>query len=107
MRAMRLMVMFDLPTGSKEERKSYAKFRKFLVSDGYIMDQFSVYTRVILGRDSANSHIERLSKNLPAAGRVTAIVLTEKQYENRKVLVCTSTFKNKVADIGSQMTLIL
>lgn len=104
---MRLMVMFDLPTGSKRERKSYGEFRKFLIKDGYTMEQFSVYTRVMLGRDSAEAHLERLKRNLPDAGRVTCIMLTEKQFEDREVLVCTSTYENKLADIGSQMTLML
>lgn len=106
MRAMRLLVMFDLPTGSKAERKSYSEFRKFLINDGFIMDQFSVYTRVMLGRDSANAHMQRLKANLPKAGRVTAMVLTEKQYEDREVLVCTSQYQNEVADLGAQMTLM-
>ncbi len=105
MRAMRLLVMFDLPTGSKRERKSYSEFRKFLIKDGYIMEQFSVYTRVTLDRDNANTHLERLKANLPEAGRVTVLLLTEKQYENRQTLVCTSSYKSTVDDIGSQMTL--
>ena len=46
MRIMRMLVMFDLPTGSKKERRSYADFRKFLIKDGYHMEQFSVYSRV-------------------------------------------------------------
>lgn len=41
MRIMRMLVLFDLPTGSKKERKSYAEFRKFLIKDGYHMEQFS------------------------------------------------------------------
>lgn len=57
MRIMRLLVMFDLPTGSKRERKSYALFRKFLINDGYHMDQYSVYSRVLLSRDSAETHL--------------------------------------------------
>ncbi len=105
MRAMRLLVMFDLPNGSKAERKSYSEFRKFLIKDGYIMDQFSVYTRVMLGRDSAEAHLARLKANLPKAGRVTALVLTEKQYEDREVLVCTAPYQSEVVDIGAQMTL--
>lgn len=47
MRIMRMLVMFDLPTGSKKERRSYADFRKFLIKDGYHMEQFSVYSRGI------------------------------------------------------------
>ena len=105
MRAMRLLVMFNLPTGSKAERKSYSEFRKFLIDDGFIMDQYSVYTRVMLGRDSANAHMERLKANLPKAGRITALVLTEKQYENREVLVCTSQYQSEVISPGAQMTL--
>lgn len=104
---MRLLVMFDLPTGSKEERKSYSEFRKFLIEDGYQMEQFSVYSRVTLGRDSMNSHVERLKGNLPSAGRVVALVLTEKQYEDREVLVCTSNYESALVDIGAQMTLVL
>ena len=73
MRIMRLLVMFDLPTGSKRERKSYALFRKFLINDGYHMDQYSVYSRVLLSRDSAETHLQRLRANLPEAGdQITA-----------------------------------
>ena len=68
MRIMRLLVLFDLPTGSKKERKSYSEFRKFLVKDGYHMEQFSVYSRVLLSRDSAETHMRRLKENLPIAG---------------------------------------
>lgn len=103
---MRLMVLFDLPTASKAERKTYSAFRKFLVEDGYDMEQFSVYTRVCMGRASAETHVERLKANLPATGRVTALLLTERQFEDRKVLVCTSPATETV-DTGCQMTLVL
>lgn len=84
---MRLLVMFDLPTGNKAERKSYARFRKFLIEDGYLMEQYSVYSRLLLTRESADVHIERLKQNLPDAGAVTVLKLTEKQYEDRLVLL--------------------
>lgn len=97
--------MFDLPTGSKRERKTYAQFRKFLINDGYNMEQFSVYTRVSLGRDNMNAHVERLKANLPAAGRVTLFCLTEKQYEDRSVLVCSDGYAPETQDLGAQLTL--
>lgn len=105
MRIMRMLVLFDLPTGSKKERKSYAEFRKFLIKDGYHMEQFSVYSRVLLSRDSADAHLKRLKANLPEAGEVTVLTLTEKQYESRNVLVHTRTEGAQVTDPGSQMTL--
>lgn len=103
---MRLLVMFDLPTGSKAERKSYAEFRKFLVKDGYHMEQFSVYSRLLLTRESSSVHVARLRGNLPPAGVVTVIEMTEKQYESRLRLLntrpeCTGD------EQSAQLTLVL
>ncbi len=99
--------MFDLPTGSASEKKSYTKFRKFLLEDGYRMEQLSVYTRSCLGQDNVDTHLGRLRASLPEAGRVIALVLTERQYEDRKVLVGSSGFEPKAEDLGGQMTLFL
>lgn len=105
MRIMRMLVMFDLPTGNKKERRSYAEFRKFLIKDGYHMEQFSVYSRVLLSRDSADAHLKRLKANLPAAGAVTVLTLTEKQYESREVLVDVRPKTKNAPDPGAQLTL--
>lgn len=105
MRIMRLLVMFDLPTGNKAERRSYSAFRKFLIEDGYQMEQFSIYSRVTLSQESARSHLERLRDNLPPAGEVTVLQLTEKQYSSRQILVSTSSTAKPI-DIGTQMTLV-
>lgn len=102
---MRILIMFDLPTGSATEKKSYMRFRKFLLEDGYRMEQFSVYTRSCLGQDNVDTHLGRLRTSLPEAGRVIALVLTEKQYEDRKVLVCSCEYEPETEDLGSQMTL--
>lgn len=101
---MRLLVLFDLPTGSKAERKSYAAFRKFLIEDGYHMEQFSVYSRLLVTREAATTHIARLKRNLPVAGEVTVIQMTEKQYEDRLVLL--SEHKEVPAEHGAQLTLV-
>ena len=105
MRIMRMLVMFDLPTGNKKERRSYADFRKFLIKDGYHMEQFSVYSRVLLSRDSADAHLKRLKANLPIAGAVTVLTLTEKQYEGREVLVDSRPGASRATEPGPQLTL--
>ena len=101
---MRLLVMFDLPTGNKAERKTYAEFRKFLIEDGYTMLQYSVYTRILLTRDGADAHVKRLRAHIPAAGAVTVLELTETQYSARMTLVDTRPGKQQ-ADLGAQLTL--
>lgn len=106
MRAMRLLVLFDLPMGSRAERKSYAEFRKFLIKDGYHMEQFSVYSRILFTRESSAAHIARLRMNLPTAGTVTVIEMTEKQYENRKVLLSKRPVVSETESMQAQLTLV-
>ncbi len=106
MRAMRMLVMFDLPTGSKSERKKYSEFRKFLIQDGYVMEQFSVYSRVLLSRDSGEAHMKRLKENLPPSGAVTVLTLTEKQFEDRAILIeSRPQAAKRPEDPGAQLTL--
>ena len=44
-RFMRMLVMFDLPTETGEDRRNYRKFRKGLLENGFYMLQESVYCR--------------------------------------------------------------
>ena len=46
---MWLIVMFDLPTNNKRARHNAAKFRNFLLDQGFEMAQFSVYMRFLQG----------------------------------------------------------
>lgn len=89
MMVMRLLVLFDLPTGTAAERKAATKFRDFLVSDGFLMEQFSVYSRSVATREASRSHIAAIRRNSPYAGRLTVIELTEKQYASRRVILQT------------------
>lgn len=107
MRAMRLLVLFDLPTGSAAQRRSYSEFRKFLIQDGYRMEQFSVYSRIVIGRDTLDKHVARLKDSLPTAGSVTVFVFTEKQYQNRMLLLRKSEEGNGSNDLGTQLTIVL
>lgn len=50
---MRVIIFFDLPTGTPVERKAYMQFRKYLLNAGYDMLQYSVYVRIAGSRDDA------------------------------------------------------
>lgn len=89
---MRMLVFFDLPVVTAKEKKDAAKFRKFLLKDGYNMVQWSVYSRICNGMDAVAMHKQRLKQNLPIKGSVRALVLTEKQYESMEVMLGTKTF---------------
>ena len=49
-RFMRILVMFDLPTETSEERRDYRKFRKNLIKNGFIMMQESVYVKLVMNQ---------------------------------------------------------
>ena len=79
---MRLIVMFDLPVITDKERKIATNFRKFLLDDGYIMMQFSVYSRICKNNDDLQKHINRLKIHSPKNGNIRMLQITEKQYSN-------------------------
>jgi CRISPR-associated protein Cas2 len=86
-RFMRLLVFFDLPTVTRAEKRAYTLFRRFLLKDGYDMIQWSVYGRVVNGFDDTETHIKRLSANLPPEGSVRLLQVSEKQFAQMKLLV--------------------
>jgi CRISPR-associated protein Cas2 len=81
-----LMVAFDLPVQTKEQRKRATDFRNFLLDDGYTMIQFSVYARACVSFARQETHIERLKKTLPPEGNVRAIFVTRSQWERSFVI---------------------
>lgn len=80
-RLMWIFVMFDLPVGTKKQMSDATKFREFLLDQGFEMSQFSVYARFCNGKDSFDSHLKRIERNLPEKGDVHVPTFTDKQYE--------------------------
>ena len=94
-RIMWVMVFFDLPTETKQERKIYARFRKELMRDGFTMFQLSIYVRHCPSRENADVHIRRVKKLLPPAGSVGILTITDKQFGQIEMFS-----GRKVAEIG-------
>lgn len=84
-RLMWMIVLFDLPVGTKNERRAATRFRNFLLDQGFEMSQFSVYMRFCSGKEQAEVITRRIDKNVPKTGKVHIAYLTDKQYEN---IVC-------------------
>lgn len=78
---MWILVMFDLPTETKLQRKRYTEFRKSLIQDGFSMFQFSIYVRNCASRENTSVHISRIKKLLPKEGKACIITITEKQFK--------------------------
>lgn len=79
---MWVITMFDLPTETPDQRRDYARFRKKLMEDGFAMMQFSVYYRHCASSENADVHVQRMGRNLPPAGEVRFVTITDKQFSN-------------------------
>lgn len=87
--------MFDLPTKTSKDRRNYRRFRSFLIKNGYSMMQYSVYSKIILNRSILNFQLKKLEENAPVNGYIEALVVTEKQYANIKVIIGEDTRSNQ------------
>ena len=84
---MRMLCMFDLPVELPEEKKSYREFRKNLIKEGFVMIQYSVYMRTCPSREYAIRLESRIRKFAPKQGNVRLISITEKQYNDMKIML--------------------
>ena len=78
-RLMWIMVMFDLPVTSKQDRQAATRFRNFLLDDGYQMSQFSVYLRFVGDRSKIPPYVKRVRQFAPENGMVSILFFTDKQ----------------------------
>lgn len=93
---MRLILFFDLPMVTKEERKVYAKFRKYLINNGFMMLQFSVYAKIFPNRDALMQYTQGLKRNVPNRGSIRMMAVTEKQYDRMEIIVGGKTIQEEV-----------
>ncbi len=83
---MRMIVFFDLPVTSDDEKKTYRQFHTFLIKNGFLMLQNSVYTKIVLNASVLNSVREIIYKNVPKSGNICMLNITEKQFAGMEFL---------------------
>lgn len=88
---MRILVMFDLPTTTAEDKREYLHFRKHLIKMGFDMLQYSVYSRITRNNDDAKKYIKMVKLVLPPVGSVRVLQITEKQYEAMLIMLGDKT----------------
>ena len=81
-----VLVFFDLPVGTPEERKAAANFRKDLLKEGYIMVQFSVYARPCGSADRVETQVRRLKPKIPPRGEVRTLIISDAQWGRMLVM---------------------
>ena len=98
---MRLILFFDLPVMTKTDRRNYALFRKYLIQNGYMMMQFSVYCKIFANRDAAVKHSAMLYRNIPPTGQIRLLLVTEKQYAKIEIISGGKSLQEEIVNSES------
>ena len=101
---MRIILFFDLPTESLENKREYRKFRKFLIKKGFLMLQESVYCKLALNETVAKAVVNSVKSNKPKDGLVQLIVITEKQFSKMEY-ICGEN-KSNIIDSDSKLVIL-
>lgn len=101
---MRIIVMFDLPVETAKNRRDYTMFRKFLIKNGFLMMQESIYCKLAQNATAADSIVDNIRKNKPADGLVQVLKITEKQYSKIEYIVGEA--QKQVLDTDERMVIL-
>lgn len=79
-RFMRLVVFFDVPQDTKQDLLAYKRLIKYFKNNGFIMVQYSIYSKLCINSQSMNCLIKELKMHAPNKGSVRYLPISEKQY---------------------------
>ena len=96
-RFLRIILFFDLPVETASQRKAYAFFRKKLITNGFIMLQKSVYTKLVINRKSMELEINKVKTILPKEGLVQILTVTEKQFSRIETILGTAIVHSEIS----------
>ncbi len=103
-RFMRLLVFFDLPTETNEDRRNYGKFRRCLIKNGFMMLQESVYCRMLITPTAERAAMDIIRKNKPPEGSVQMLSVTEKQFSKMEYLV--GEYHSEIIDSDERLVIL-
>lgn len=103
-RFMRLIVFFDLPVITAEDRRNYRQFRKVLIKNGFIMLQESVYCKMMTSPSVEGSCRKLIRDNKPPQGIVQILSITEKQFVKMEYVV--GDYKSDIIDSEDRLVIL-
>ena len=103
-RYMRVIVMFDLPVLTHNDRREYRAFRKYLIKSGFMMLQESVYCKLVPNSNAGEALVENIKKHKPGDGLVQVLRVTEKQFSKMDYVVGTK--KGDVLDTDERLIIL-
>lgn len=90
------VVMFDLPTKTKQERREYQAFRNMLLDNGFVRTQYSIYAKFSPSGVLSQRTIKAIKVAVPPAGEIRILHVSDKQWAS------TIRFYNAVEEISKE-----
>lgn len=82
---MWMLVLFDLPVETKEQRRDYTRFRKKVLSLGFAQLQYSVYAKHVASQEAEDPLKTRVVGALPPEGQVRILDVTDHQFGKMEI----------------------
>lgn len=103
-RIMRTIIFFDLPNVYTSDKRNYTKFRRFLINEGFIMMQESVYSKLMMNSQQIQLLIQRIRRNAPKKGIIQVLNVTENQYAQIEYIIGSNN--TKILDNEDRLVII-
>ena len=81
-----ILIMFDVPVETKEDRKLYTSLMKIIKEEGYTRIQNSLYFKQIRNIKMSTYNIKLFKKVAREGTNIKALVLTYDQFERIQVI---------------------
>ena len=101
---MRTIVFFDLPNVYARDKRNYLKFRQYLLNEGFLMMQESVYCKMMTSPSMEKSVRTLIHNNKPPKGIVQILSITEKQFVKMDYVV--GEFSSDVIDSEERLIIL-
>lgn len=84
---MRVIVMFDLPVDTREQRRAYRRYRTWLTKSGFVMMQQSIYSKIVLNPTAAQFLRMQIRNQEVKEGLIQVMTITERQYADIELVI--------------------
>ena len=101
-----ILLLFDLPAVSAEDKREYSRFKKKLKSHGFLQLQESCYLKLVRNISSFDQTLTNLSHDMPISGTVCALPMNLNEFKGMRFLLGgpfnISAFTDDVVCIGGE-----
>lgn len=82
-----ILLFFDLPALTSEDRREYNHFRKNMLKQGFLPMQESCYLKLIRNTASMEGHIASLRAVIPPRGNIVVLPMSLSEFRGMKCLL--------------------